>query len=125
MKKRVLIIEDNEKNLELERFLMEAAGFEVLEALHATGGIAVARQEQPDTIIMDVRLADMRGIEAAKILRGDEVTRNIPIVFVTASVLEETIEEIKSMANSIYISKPINTRTFAQEISDWIKCISK
>jgi CheY-like chemotaxis protein len=100
---------------------LEVACFEVFTAENATDAIAVARKEKPDIIIMDVRLPNMRGTEAAKILRQDKETRDIPIVFVTASVMAEGKEELKSIANSGFIGKPINTRTFAKEISKFIK----
>jgi two-component system, cell cycle response regulator DivK len=121
MGKKALVVDDNGNNLMLERDLLEVAGFEVFEAINAEGGIAIARREKPDIIIMDVRLPDMRGTEAAKILRQDIDTRDIPIVFVTASVMAEGREEIKDIINSGFIGKPINTRTFAKEISQFIK----
>ena len=121
MKKRALIVDDNMNNLLLEKDLLEVAGFEVFEAKNATDGIAVARKEKPDIIIMDVRLPDMRGSEAARILRQDKETSDIPIVFVTASVMAEGKEEINAITNSGFIGKPINTRTFAKEISQFIK----
>jgi CheY-like chemotaxis protein len=121
MGKRVLIIDDNGNNLTLERDLLEVAGFEVSVAENAVTGIAIAKKEKPDIIIMDVRLPDMRGSEAAKILRQDKETGNIPIVFVTASVMAEGREEIKPITNSGFIGKPINTRTFVTEISQFIK----
>jgi len=121
MKKRVLIVDDNENNLMLERDLLEVAGFEVFVAQDASSGIAIARKEKPDIIIMDVRLPDMRGSEAAKMLRQDKETSEIPIVFVTASVMAEGREEIKPITNSAFIGKPINTRTFVTEISKFIK----
>jgi CheY-like chemotaxis protein len=114
--KKALVIDDNENNLTLERDLLEVAGFEVFTAENGTGGIALARKELPDVIIMDMRLPDMRGSDAAKILLQGADTRDIPIVFVTASVLAEGIEEIKTIPNAVFVSKPINTRTFAAEI---------
>ena len=121
MRKRVLIVDDNRNNLTLEKDLLEVAGFEVFEAENAAVGIAIARKEKPDIIIMDVRLPDMRGSVAARILRQDKETHDIPIVFVTASVMAEGKEEIKSITNSGFIGKPINTRTFAKEISQFIR----
>ena len=121
MKKRALIVDDNGNNLTLEEDLLEVAGFEVFVAQDASGGIAIARKEKPDIIIMDVRLPDMRGSVAARILRQDKETRDIPIVFVTASVMAEGKEEIKNIINSGFIGKPINTHTFAKEISQFIK----
>ena len=121
MKKRALVVDDNKSNLMLERDLLEIAGFEVLEAEDAAGGIAIARKERPDIIIMDVRLPDMRGSEAVRILRQDKETSGIPVVFVTASVMVGEKEEIKDIPNSGLISKPIDTRSFAKEISRFIK----
>jgi len=119
--KRALIVDDNGNNLMLEKDLLEVAGFEVLVAQDASSGIAIARKEKPDIVIMDVRLPDMRGSEAAKILRQDKETGNIPIVFVTASVMESELKEAKTIANSGFIGKPINTRTFVTEINQFIK----
>jgi two-component system, cell cycle response regulator DivK len=121
MGEKALVIDDNDNNLTLERDLLEVAGFEVLTAENATKGIALAKKELPDIIIMDMRLPDMRGSEAAKILLQDIETRDIPIVFVTASVLAEGIEEIKTIPNAAFVSKPINTRTFADDIRKFIK----
>jgi CheY-like chemotaxis protein len=121
MKRRALIVDDNGNNLMLEKDLLEVAGFEVFAAENAADGIALARKEKPDIIIMDVRLPDMRGSEAARILRQDKETGDIPIVFVTASVMAEGREEIKPITNSGFIGKPINTRTFVTEISQFIK----
>jgi CheY-like chemotaxis protein len=121
MRKKVLVVDDNENNLMLEKDLLEVAGFEVFGAVNATDGMAIARKEKPNIIIMDVRLPDMRGTEAARILRQDKETCAIPIVFVTASVMAEGREEIKDIPNSVFIGKPINTRTFAKEISQYIK----
>lgn len=120
MRKKALVIDDNGNNLMLEKDLLEIAGFEVFEAENASSGIAIARKEKPDVIVMDVRLPDMRGFEAARILRQDKETRDIPIVFVTASVMAEGKEEIGAIANSGFIGKPIDTRTFAKKISEFI-----
>ena len=121
MRKKVLVVDDNGSSLMLEKDLLEVAGFEVFGAEDAAGGIAIARREKPDIIIMDVRLPDMRGSEAARILRRDQETADIPIVFVTASVMAEGMAEITNITNSGFIGKPINTRTFAKEISQYIK----
>ena len=121
MKMKALVVDDNASNLMLERDLLEVAGFEVFEAVDATGGIALAREKQPDIIIMDVRLPDMRGSEAAILLHQDKATSDIPIIFVTASVMAQGMEEIKNITNSGFIGKPINTRTFVQEIKEFLK----
>ena len=121
MKKKAIIVDDNGNNLTLEKDLLEVAGFEVFIAQDASSGITFAKKEKPDIIIMDVRLPDMRGSEAARILREDKETSGIPIVFVTASVMVEGREELNNITNSGFIGKPINTRTFAKEISQFIR----
>ena len=118
---KALVIDDNVKNLLLEKDLLEVAGFEVFEAEDALSGIAIAKREKPDVIVMDIRLPDMRGTEAAWILRQEAGTRDIPIVFVTASVLAEGREEIDAIPNSGFIGKPIDTHTFATEVRRFIK----
>jgi CheY-like chemotaxis protein len=121
MRKKAVVIDDNANNLELEKDLLEVAGFEVLQAIDASSGIAIAIKEKPDIIIMDVRLPDMRGTEAARRLRQNKETRDIPIVFVTASVMVEGKEEINAITNSGFIGKPIDTRTFANKIGEFIR----
>ena len=120
MKKKVLVIDDNKNNLLLEKDLLELDGFEVYEAENASTGIIIAMKLKPDVIIMDIRLPDFRGSDAARILRKDKETSAIPIIFVTASVMAEGREEIKNIVNSAFIRKPINTRTFASEVRAFI-----
>ena len=86
-----------------------------------TIGIDIAIRKKPDIIIIDVRLSDIRGTEAAKILRQDKETADIPIVFVTASVMADGIEEIKNITDSGFIGKSINPCTFAKGISQFIR----
>jgi len=121
--KKALVVDDNQNNLLLEKDLLELAGFEVLSAENASDGIQLARKEKPDVIIMDVRLPDMLGTEAARLLRNDIIPCKVPIIFVTASVMAEGMEDITTMANSGFIGKPINTRTFANQIIELIKKI--
>lgn len=121
MKKSAVVVDDNASNLMLEKDLLEVAGFEVFEATNGADSLAIIRKEKPDIIIMDIRLPDMDGTEVVKILRQDKDTSDIPVVFVTASVLEKERREIIAILNSAYIPKPIDTRTFAKEISKFIK----
>jgi CheY-like chemotaxis protein len=121
MRNKVVVVEDDEKTLMLEKDLLEFAGLEVIAAENAADGIALVRKEKPDIVIFDIRLPDMSGIEAARILRRDKETSHIPIVFVTASLMAGDKENLKNITNSILIGKPINTRTFVKEISQFIK----
>lgn len=121
MMKRVLVVDDNKNNRILESDMLKIAGFIVLEAETAQQGIALAQKERPDILIMDVRLPDMRGTEAAKILRQDDNMSNMPIIFVTASVMKEDKRELVGISNIGFIGKPINTRTFALEINSFLE----
>ena len=118
---KALIVEYNVNNLLLENDLLENAGYEVFTAATANLGIVMAKKEQPDIIIMDVRLPDMNGTNAARILKKDIETCHIPIVFVTASVTADGMEEISTVQDAGFIGKPINTRTFVDQITQYIK----
>ncbi len=120
MSKRVLVVDDNRNNRILESDMLEVAGFIVFEAETAQNGIDLAFREHPDIIVMDVRLPDMRGTEAAKILRQNDRFRDVPIVFVTASVMNADKQEMIGIPNIGFIGKPINTRTFALEIERYL-----
>ena len=121
MKLKVVVVDDNFKNLIMEKDLLEVAGFSVFKAETAQKGIALVKKIIPDVIIMDIRLPDMMGFAAARLIRLDETIQGIPIIFVTASVLAEGREELKNIGNSFFIGKPINTRTFAIEVRQRIK----
>jgi len=120
-----LVVDDNANNLMLEKDLLMVAGFEVFEAENAADGIANAIKELPDIIIMDVRLPDMSGTEAARILRRDLRTALIPLIFVTASVIAGGMDEIDTITNSAMIGKPINTRTFVIDIEHFMQETAK
>ncbi|MFC1479918.1 response regulator [Candidatus Omnitrophota bacterium] len=122
MKRRILIVEDNFEVRQLEKDLLERSGYEILEAKNAKDGIALAIGEKPDLILMDIRLpSKKKGIGAARILRSNEKTRDIPIVFVTGYDIGEDTNEIKNIPNCGYITKPINIHSFVEEIEQYIK----
>jgi len=121
MRLKAVVVDDNLNNLMLERDLLEVAGFEVFEAGNGADAVDIVRKEKPVIIIMDVRLPDMRGTEVARILRLENDVKDIPIVFVTASVLADGRSEIDAVPNSGFIGKPINTRTFVKEVVEFIK----
>lgn len=114
--KRILIIEDDPLNRELERALFEMAGYTVFEAGDARKGIAIAKNEQPDVIIMDFQLPGMNGIQAIEVLKNDPKTHNIPCIIVTSTATERELEMFKSPDICGYITKPLNTRTFVKEV---------
>ena len=108
----VLIIEDNERNLELVRDILQAKGHVTLEARTAEDGLKVAHAQNPQLILMDIQLQGMNGIEALKALRAAPGTAGIPIVAITASVMQSDRQEIMSAGFNGFIEKPITVRSF-------------
>ena len=84
MGKLVLIVDDNEKNAKLARDLLELAGMRTLSATTAAAALALACEQQPDIILMDLRLPDLDGAEAARLLGADERTAHIPVIALSA-----------------------------------------
>ena len=107
---RILIVEDNDKNLKLVRDVLQAKGYTTLEAGTAEDGLAIARDEAPDLILMDIQLPGMSGIEALKALRADPATAALPVVAITASVMQQDRQEIMRAGFDAFIEKPINLR---------------
>lgn len=115
--KKILIIEDDPKSIKLQRDLLEAARYEVIVSNDAESGISIAKDEVPDLITMDYQLPGMNGEFAVMILRSDEKTKHIPVVFVTASSMREDKERFALLHVKI-ITKPVNTRTFVKELEE-------
>ncbi|MEC4673682.1 MAG: response regulator [Nitrospirota bacterium] len=117
---RVLVIEDNESNIYLIRFMLEKEGYEVLVARDGTSGVAMAIQEKPDLILMDLQLPDITGLEATKQIRTADPNGTIPIVAVTSYAMTGDLEKALAAGCTGYIEKPINPETFLQEIQIYL-----
>ena len=118
--KKILVIEDNELNLKLVRTLLELAGYTVLEADNAAQGIALAQEQSPDLILMDLQLPDLDGLSATKNILADPLTREIPVIAVTSFAMEGDKEKALGAGCTGYISKPIDTRNFVNEVSGFL-----
>jgi len=112
----ILIVEDNEKNLKLVRDVLQVKGFSTIEAGSAEDGIKLAAERKPDLILMDIQLPGMNGIDALKALRADKATDTIPIVAVTASVMQQDRTLIMEAGFDGYIGKPINIKEFLDAV---------
>ncbi len=112
----ILIIEDNEKNLKLVRDVLQAKGFETLEAGTAEDGIKLATERKPDLILMDIQLPGMSGIDALKVLRADAATAGIPVIAVTASVMQQDRKQITEAGFNGYVGKPISIKEFLEAV---------
>ena len=105
---RILVVEDNEKNMKLFRDVLNATGYRTLEA--TTGGEAVelATEQAPDLVLMDIQMPDVDGVEALRRLRADERTAAIPVLAVTAQAMQGDRERFLSEGFDGYLSKPVN-----------------
>jgi two-component system cell cycle response regulator DivK len=114
---KVLIIEDNPANMTLATFLLQSAGHSVLSARDAETGLTLARDEQPDLVLMDIQLPGMDGLEAIALLKRDAATRDIPVVALTALAMKGDEERIRAAGCDGYIAKPLAYRDFLATIS--------
>lgn len=117
MNKRVLVIEDNERNLYLVTYLLERQGFQVCSARDGTSGIERAVAERPDLVILDIQLPQMDGYEVAKALRAVHELGNTPIVAVTSYAMPGDREKALAVGCNGYLEKPIEPLSFVEEIS--------
>jgi two-component system, cell cycle response regulator DivK len=112
----VLIVDDNHKNLKLARDVLRAAGFRTLEAESGTEGMALATEHLPDVILMDVRLPDMDGGDAARALGNAARTARIPVVALTALPLGRDDEWCLGAGFAGFLEKPIRVREFPDQV---------
>ncbi len=114
---KVLVVEDNPANMTLAMFLLQSAGHTVLAAIDAEAGLTLARAEHPDLILMDIQLPGMDGLEATGLLKADDVTRDIPVIALTALAMKGDEERIRAAGCDGYIAKPLAYKEFLAMIA--------
>ncbi|MBN1381711.1 MAG: response regulator [Deltaproteobacteria bacterium] len=120
MKRKILVIEDNEQNLYLIRFILEDGGYEVLSAKDGREGVEMAATRLPDLILLDIQLPDMDGYTTARALRENADLNRTPIVAVTSYAMPGDREKALASGFSGYIEKPIDPDTFEAQVSQYI-----
>jgi two-component system, cell cycle response regulator DivK len=106
----ILYIEDNEYNRKIVRQLLSRTSYRLIEALDGESGVAMAQQEPPDLILMDVQLPKMSGLDATRILKADPRTSDIPIIVITSYALSGDSEKASVAGASSYLAKPFSPR---------------
>jgi two-component system cell cycle response regulator DivK len=114
---KVLIIEDNPTNMTLAVFLLQSAGHAVLSATDAEAGLTLARDEQPNLILMDIQLPGMDGLQATAMLKGDQATCAIPVIALTALAMKGDEERIRAAGCDGYIAKPMRYQEFLATVA--------
>jgi two-component system cell cycle response regulator DivK len=117
---KILVIEANAKNLKLAVFLLRKQGYEVFSAITAEDGIAIAKAEQPDLILMDIQLPGMDGIQATQALKAHASTQQIKIIALTAFAMDGDKQRILDAGCDGYISKPIRYQSFLADVHRFI-----
>jgi two-component system cell cycle response regulator DivK len=117
----ILIVDDNENNRKLARDVLEFAGFDTLEATGGVEGVAFAQEHKPDLVLMDIRMPDLNGTEALKLLKEDSRTAEIPIVALTSSTMRGDEERFLTEGFDGYLPKPISVREFPDQVRGFLR----
>ncbi len=113
----VLVIEDNPQSMMFMRDLLEASGYNVLQAKDGMEGWRMAREHRPHLILMDLQLPDVSGLEITRRLKDDELLKSIPIIAVTAFAMDDDKKRILEGGCDAYIAKPISVASFLQTVA--------
>lgn len=115
--KTILIVEDNEKNMKLVRDVLQAKGYATLEAVTGEDGVRLAGEHRPALVLMDIQLPGIDGFEALRQLRADPATAAIPVIAVTASVMDSDRRHIVDAGFDGYIGKPLDLKAFLAAVA--------
>lgn len=118
--KKILIIEDNENNLYLTKFILEKNGYNTIVATTGYDGVKKAIDEVPELIIMDIQLPDINGLEATKMIRESSLGNSIPIIALTSYAMIGDREKALQAGCTGYIEKPIDPEKFIYQIKEFL-----
>jgi two-component system cell cycle response regulator DivK len=105
---RILVVEDNKKSMKLFRDVLQATGYQTLEATTGVQAVELAVEHEPDLVLMDIQLPDIDGVEALARLRALARTASIPVLAVTAQAMYGDRERFQAAGFDDYVSKPVN-----------------
>ena len=121
MSKRILVIEDQEDNRRILRYLLGSVQYEVIEALTGEEGVTLAERERPDLILMDIQLPGLDGYEATRRIKGNPALRHIPIIAVTSYALSGDDVKAFEAGCDAYVTKPFSTRLLLAKIQEHLR----
>jgi two-component system cell cycle response regulator DivK len=118
--KTVLIVEDNELNMKLFHDLLEAHGYNTIEARTGSEALTLAAEHRPDLILMDIQLPEVSGLEVTQKIKNNEELVDIPIIAVTAFAMKGDEERIRQGGCEDYIAKPISVAAFLDKVKRYL-----
>jgi two-component system cell cycle response regulator DivK len=118
--KKILVVDDNDTNLYLIRFILEKGGHEVIEARDGLEGVKLALEEEPDLVIMDIQLPGIDGHEATRRIRGQASDKDLPIIALTSFAMPVDKELAIAAGCNSYLTKPIDVQTFIAEVNRYL-----
>ena len=113
----ILIVEDNARNLKLVRDVLNHVGYRTLEAATAEDGLALAREERPGLVLMDIQLPGMDGVEALARLRSDPATAGVRVLALTAFAMKDDRERFLEAGFDGYLEKPLDVRLLPEQVA--------
>ena len=120
MSKKILIVEDDPRNLKMIQMTLRPYGYSLLEATDGEEALKVARSDKPDLIIMDLRLPKVSGLEVTRQLRQMSDFNHIAIIAITAYAMKGDKEKAISAGCDAYLAKPINTRELPRLVTEML-----
>ena len=115
---RILIVEDNEKNMKLVRDVLQATGYRTLEATTGDEGVELALSQAPALVLMDVQLPGIDGVEALERLRQNEHTASIPVLALTAQAMSGDRERFLEAGFDGYLAKPVDVGELIEAVRE-------
>jgi CheY-like chemotaxis protein len=115
----VLVVEDNEKNMKLFCDVLQATGYETIEATTGEDALEVAAARRPALVLMDVQLPGIDGVHALARLRSSEDTSSIPVVALTAQAMSGDRERFLGAGFDGYLSKPVDVTELIRTVQKW------
>ena len=120
MSKRILVIEDQEDNRQIVRDLLSANGYELIDATTGEEGVAFAKRDRPDLILMDIQLPGIDGYEATRRIKADAELSKIPIIVVTSYALSGDDQKAFAAGCDGYVTKPFSPRLLLAKIREYL-----
>ena len=122
-RRKILVVEDNDMNMQLVEFLLEEGGYDIVKATSGEEALALTRESNggaPDLILMDIHLPGMDGLSVVRAMKADARTARIPILALTAHAMRGDRDRFLEAGCDGYISKPIDVKTFLASIERYL-----